>query len=472
MRQKDYYEILQVSPSAEPEVIDGAYRRLARKYHPDVNPGPQAAERMKEINAAYDILSDPAKRAAYDRLRERTRPPPRHRREAPPESEGPVAKERSERRTDMGPRPASFLRRVRPVIVGAFIVTLLYIAVFWTRPLHPPAPTPFPTEEAKDIAFSVLGGAIEEVIPYRDRDNPHQLMAVMRKPSDRDQFSFRIFILEQFGMAWRVAWESEELLGEPDSRVFKVHDFDSDGVGEISFGGLFGVSSIVETVYLYVPSSKRTYWVSIAMTSYLSSPPASKIDTMEPESPADQIYLDALESICDEAGLVGPPPEIDLDDPRYAVLRWHKENGELVHGQVEIHLYQGPRECGGSIAAQAEDSQYIWTSCFKDAVYGYMKSEHKHFVVWSGGTYGWAPSLLVTDRYLWIGTRFDGLLRFDKDKRFLWQFKTIFGKELGDIGSLELDEGYLVIEHSRGPMLYIVHIEMEPLEGETPSGVD
>jgi len=463
MEKKDHYEILQVSPNAEPEVIAAAYRRLARKYHPDVNKSPEAGKRMKEINAAYDVLRDPAKRASYDRLRERMSAQPRYRREAPPE-----------------PERRRLPKKALIIPIALLIILWVYangasITEHFTATPQPTLTLPLSeyeaelSDKAKSIAFSVLGGAIVEVVPYRDRDNPHQLMAVMRKPSDRDEFSHRIFILEQFGSAWRVVWESEELFGTPDLRVFKVHDVDRDGVGEISFGIVFGGSGIGETVYLYVPSDKRTYWVSIVLTS--SIPLANKIETMEPESPADQLYLDALESICDKAGLVGPPPEIDLDDPQYAVLRWHKENGELLHGQVEIHLYEGPRECGGSIAAQAEDNHYVWTSCFKDAVYGYMKSEDKHFVVWSGGTYGWAPSLLVTDRYLWIGTRFDGLLRFDKEKYFLWQFKTIFGKELTDIHSLELDEGYLVIEHS-WPEIHIEHVEMELLEEETPSGVD
>ena len=65
----DYYRILQVDPDAEPEVIAAAYRKLAAKYHPDVNPSPEAAERMREINVAYDLLADPAKRAEYDRAR-------------------------------------------------------------------------------------------------------------------------------------------------------------------------------------------------------------------------------------------------------------------------------------------------------------------------------------------------------------------------------------------------------------------
>ena len=59
----DPYRILQVSPNADLEAIHAAYRRLARRYHPDLNPQPEAAERMRAINAAYGVLSDPARRA-------------------------------------------------------------------------------------------------------------------------------------------------------------------------------------------------------------------------------------------------------------------------------------------------------------------------------------------------------------------------------------------------------------------------
>ncbi|MDP2951915.1 MAG: DnaJ domain-containing protein [Chloroflexota bacterium] len=62
----DYYAVLQVDPQAEMEVIQAAYRRLAAKYHPDVAPSPEASERMKLLNAAYEVLSHPEKRRAYD----------------------------------------------------------------------------------------------------------------------------------------------------------------------------------------------------------------------------------------------------------------------------------------------------------------------------------------------------------------------------------------------------------------------
>src|SRR5438445_11021861 len=69
MAKEDYYKILGVKRDAKPDDIKKAYRRLARKYHPDVNPGDKAAEeRFKQMSEAFDVLSDPKKRAVYDRF--------------------------------------------------------------------------------------------------------------------------------------------------------------------------------------------------------------------------------------------------------------------------------------------------------------------------------------------------------------------------------------------------------------------
>src|ERR1700747_829684 len=67
--KKDYYEALGVKKNASTEDIRKAFRKLARKYHPDVNPGDKAAEeKFKTISEANDVLSDPKKRKIYDQL--------------------------------------------------------------------------------------------------------------------------------------------------------------------------------------------------------------------------------------------------------------------------------------------------------------------------------------------------------------------------------------------------------------------
>jgi molecular chaperone DnaJ len=69
MAQKDYYDVLGLKKGASEAEIKKAFRRLARKYHPDVNPGDKGAEaRFKEISEAYEVLSDPKKRAEYDQM--------------------------------------------------------------------------------------------------------------------------------------------------------------------------------------------------------------------------------------------------------------------------------------------------------------------------------------------------------------------------------------------------------------------
>jgi curved DNA-binding protein len=68
MQFRDYYQILGVARDETAENIKKAFRKLARKYHPDVSKEPDAESRMKELNEAYTVLSDPEKRAAYDQL--------------------------------------------------------------------------------------------------------------------------------------------------------------------------------------------------------------------------------------------------------------------------------------------------------------------------------------------------------------------------------------------------------------------
>jgi curved DNA-binding protein CbpA len=74
----DPYAVLGVDPSAPPLTIARAHRRLAKRYHPDLHPGPEAADRMRRINEAWHILSNPSRRARHDAVRSSTGPAPRY----------------------------------------------------------------------------------------------------------------------------------------------------------------------------------------------------------------------------------------------------------------------------------------------------------------------------------------------------------------------------------------------------------
>src|SRR5689334_13068905 len=76
---KAYYKILQVDAQASQETIDASYRRLARLYHPDLNPGKDSTQQMQELNEAYGVLRDPTKRREYDQfLADQARPKPNY----------------------------------------------------------------------------------------------------------------------------------------------------------------------------------------------------------------------------------------------------------------------------------------------------------------------------------------------------------------------------------------------------------
>ena len=68
MAKRDYYDVLGVKKTASEAEIKSAYRKSARKYHPDVNKAEDASEKFRESTEAYDVLSDPEKRKAYNRF--------------------------------------------------------------------------------------------------------------------------------------------------------------------------------------------------------------------------------------------------------------------------------------------------------------------------------------------------------------------------------------------------------------------
>ena len=115
----DLYAVLGVPRDASADDVRGAYRRAARASHPDLNPGDaSAAARFKQVQAAYDVLVDPARRAAYDRQSTPPAPTPTSPRHTPPEEPVSLARELGEtvRAIRVMARRSGFSRRVSRLI--------------------------------------------------------------------------------------------------------------------------------------------------------------------------------------------------------------------------------------------------------------------------------------------------------------------------------------------------------------------
>ncbi len=139
----DLYAALGVDPGATTEQIEAAFRRLARQYHPDVNPTPEAADRMREINAAYRELRDPARRAEYDRRAAFRQRSGSSERSAEWERLAAWEAHRAPAAAPAPPPPAGSIPSISlPLIVGAVALLLLAgLALVWNSGRSASAPT-------------------------------------------------------------------------------------------------------------------------------------------------------------------------------------------------------------------------------------------------------------------------------------------------------------------------------------------
>jgi len=128
-RAPNLYEYLQVSPQADSGVIHAAYRALARRYHPDVNGGSDAARLMREINAAYHVLGDPHRRARYDAHRTRLTGRRATRRPTPVPATARIVEHSSRGRSPARVEPLIARQSQGRTVVVAFLLTLIVVAV-------------------------------------------------------------------------------------------------------------------------------------------------------------------------------------------------------------------------------------------------------------------------------------------------------------------------------------------------------
>jgi hypothetical protein len=327
---------------------------------------------------------------------------------------------------------------------------------------------------AERYAFATLGGSIVTATPYRDLGNSHLRIAVIRKEFDKSHDSV-VYLLEYFAGSFRIAWQSKRLFSIPPVTKLVVLDLDGDGKHEISFAeASFGTGGGSETVWLYIPQRDK---LASATWSHdwqnWNSSPHPKLQMKE----SDPILARMLEKVAPKLRVRKLPSVPNLDDPLYAVVRWHKENGPLTAGEISVYEYEGKPAFENSILDEANDGDSIYTAYFKGSVTCYDIRRNTHFVVWSPGwIYHWPQALLVTPKFLFIQTRGQGIIRFDKSRRRLDQIAEFKGQRFYEVDSLcrsgqffKINESFLIpsdlIENEDWKKLI-------PFRANTPGGND
>lgn len=138
MATRDYYDVLNVAPTATAMEIRAAYRALVKRWHPDCNRHPRATARLQEINEAYDCLKDPSRRAVYDFDRRKRRERTEQARREPPKGEQPKREPPPE-----PPKPPRAFRWTARRMAAAWSAAGLILLALWTQwpePHRSPAP--------------------------------------------------------------------------------------------------------------------------------------------------------------------------------------------------------------------------------------------------------------------------------------------------------------------------------------------
>jgi hypothetical protein len=276
---------------------------------------------------------------------------------------------------------------------------------------------PLSYDVAKEIAYVTIASQIEDAIPYRNIDSDKIYIAVLYTPREYG-FGSKVAVLEQVGQSYRMLWQSEEIIFRAD---LEVTDFDKDGYQEVIFRGAdWGTGA--HTFYLVVYSHRyhNSYTISEFVNSQNLAGPIIPEIKFHQEPPKD--FKIPLEEFAIRKGFLQAPPKIDWNDPKYAIPRWHRDNGANPRGKISVVFFHGTPPppitnvrsaasmdlsklpFGSGIIASLDDGKIIWSSYFKNPLVGYIKESNQWFIAYSPPNfYYWATSLAYDGKRLWFG---------------------------------------------------------------------
>lgn len=296
-------------------------------------------------------------------------------------------------------------------------------------------------ENAIRIGMSTLGGTIVAAATFQNFGSGRQYLALVRKDND-ESLESRIHLMERVGEAYTQLWVSDPLW-KLDPETFEVNDIDKDGWKEIVFEqSSFGTGGGTKCLFVYSMFKKELYEI----TEYYNWQDASNPGAYPViKAGDDEIFKNMVIKCAIGRGLLKANEIPDLDNPKFAVLRWHKENGDKHIGPVKIHWYEGMPAYTASIAVELETNDISWISYFKGPLYAYSKSKLQHFIAYSPQwIYEWVKSMDSDGTNIWfICHLVPGIFMFDVNNLHLRKYCSYDSYCLPDIDSISIKDGII-----------------------------
>lgn len=233
-------------------------------------------------------------------------------------------------------------------------------------------------KEAKNIAYSILSSKILKAVPYKNI-NLNEFIAVFTQVNKSNNgYDHKICILRKLGENYTSVWQKKSsFLIES----LNVEDIDNDGEEEIVFiehGS--GTGSWIRKLNIY--SMKKDKLYKVEEYQDYNSLSSSYSPTVKTNFKLNTQIGKAIEKTAKKYGFL-KKRIVDLEDKKFAHYKWHEMNGKKRNGFVNLKYYNGKPKYENELHKKLEIDDLIWYSYVMEPLYGYIKSEDKHFVAYA-----------------------------------------------------------------------------------------
>lgn len=278
--------------------------------------------------------------------------------------------------------------------------------------------TPYNTEEAYRIAYSVLSGNIDKAFSYKNNINNNTYIVVV-KNDDYNELTRDICVLKKVGNTFMKYWENNYIGYLSD---VKVVDINNDGVGEVYFLIEYsGTAGGGKTISFFFTELNQCYQVEEYHYWGNSSGPINPNITFNPNN--NEKVIDYIIGYIEDNDLLHFE-KVSFEDPKYAVQKWHHDNGTIKEGMINITYYDGKPLYKGVITKSFETDNYEFVAYHKGPLFCYIKDANEHFVVYSPrNMYNWITDIKYGHGFIFFKLNLDNcwylFSQKDKDTAYL-----------------------------------------------------